>query len=38
VKSLLKLGLRPLLLGLCATLVIMVVVFGGVFLGFGANI
>ncbi|MGO1318765.1 MAG: YeiH family protein [Galactobacter sp.] len=36
VRSLVKLGLRPVLLGLCSTVVILVVVVGGVLLGFGA--
>lgn len=38
VKSLMKLGARPVLLGLFATVVIMAVVFAGIFLGLGANI
>jgi uncharacterized integral membrane protein (TIGR00698 family) len=38
VKSLLGLGLRPLLLGLCATIVILAVVLGAIALGLGANV
>lgn len=38
VKSLFNLGLRPLLLGLCATVVIVAVVLGGIALGLGANV
>lgn len=38
VKSLLKLGLRPLLLGLCATVVIVAVALGGIALGLGAMV
>lgn len=38
VRSLLRLGLRPLLLGVCSTLVILLVVGGGIALGLGAKI
>lgn len=37
-SSLVRLGVRPVLLGLCATLVILVVVGGGILMGLGANL
>ena len=38
VKSLMRLGLRPVLLGLCSTLVILAVVLVGIILGAGARV
>jgi len=38
VRSLVKLGLRPLLLGVCSTVAIALVVFGGIALGLGARV
>ena len=38
VKSLVKLGAKPVLLGACSTLVIIAVVLTGIALGAGANI